>query len=261
MKSSRETYAHIFVIVAIACCVTGATAARAQTDEIQVYDGAIAAPGKLNLMLHKNYTPSGSKVPAFPGAIVANHSLNGVPEWAYGVTDWFEAGVYLPLYSVSSNHDTTINGFKLRALFTVPHAEDRHFFYAANFEFSRNARYWDTRRTTSEIRPIVGWHFHPVDVILNPILDTSYNGVRNLDFAPAERIAYNLPSAWTIAAEEYADYGPVGRFLPSGEVPHQLFGVVDHTFQTVAVEAGVGYGLTGVASRLTMKLMLSRDLN
>ena len=33
------------------------------------------------------------------------------------------------------------------------------------------------------MRPIVGWHLKPVDIIVNPILDTSYDGVKNLDFS------------------------------------------------------------------------------
>lgn len=34
-----------------------------------------------------------------PAVSSRTHSLNGVPEWAYGVAPWFEAGLYLPLYS------------------------------------------------------------------------------------------------------------------------------------------------------------------
>lgn len=41
------------------------TAAQAQTDEIQVYDARIAAPGVFNLTLHVNYTFSGLKAPRF----------------------------------------------------------------------------------------------------------------------------------------------------------------------------------------------------
>ena len=108
----------------------------AQTDEIQVYDGAIAEPGVFNLTWHNNFTPRGPKTPAFPGGLANNQNLNGVTEWAYGVTDWFEAGLYLPLYSISADRGPTINGGKIRLLFAVPHADDRKFFYAANFEFS-----------------------------------------------------------------------------------------------------------------------------
>src|SRR6476661_8332936 len=87
--------------IAIALAATPAIT-FAQTDEIQVYDGAIAEKGKFNLMLHNNFTPKGSKEPAFPGAVVSNHALVGVAEWAYGVTVWFEQGLYLPLYSHST---------------------------------------------------------------------------------------------------------------------------------------------------------------
>jgi hypothetical protein len=83
----------------------------AQTDEIQVYDAEIAEKGKINLMLHNNFTPNGHKTPAFPGGIVSNRAFVGVSEWAYGVTDWFEAGLYLPLYSYSQNLGGSFNGF------------------------------------------------------------------------------------------------------------------------------------------------------
>jgi hypothetical protein len=51
----------------------------AQTDEIQVYDGALAARGRFNLTLHNNFTPDGLTTPAFRGALLADKSLNGVP--------------------------------------------------------------------------------------------------------------------------------------------------------------------------------------
>jgi hypothetical protein len=237
------------------------TTASGQTDEIQVYDAEITAPGKFNLMLHNNFTPDGLKTPAFHGAIIADKSLNGVPEWAYGVTDWFEEGLYLPLYSISKNKGATLNGLKIRELFVVPHAGDRTFFYGVNFESSYNAKHWDQSRFTGEIRPIVGVHLHPVDIIVNPILDTAYNGFKNLDFAPATRVACNLSSNWALAAEEYADFGPLAHFHSTNKQSHQLWAVVDHITKFLNIEAGVGFGLTDASDKVTLKLMLSRDLN
>jgi len=112
----------------------------AQTDEIQVYDAAIAEHRKFNLMVHNNFTPDGRKTPAFPGGVESNGALVGVAEWAYGVTDWFEQGLYLPLYSFSKNDGATYNGFKLRWLFVKPHAAEQKFFYGVNFEFSVNRK-------------------------------------------------------------------------------------------------------------------------
>lgn len=235
--------------------------ASAQTDEIQVYDGGLAPVGTFNLTVHNNFTPKGLSTPAFPGAVVADKSFNGVPEWALGVTPWFEAGLYLPLYSRDKASGFGLDGFKLRALFAVPNADDRKFFYGANFEFSINAHRWDTTRFTSEVRPIIGWHLKPVDIIINPIVDTAYDGLSNLEFVPATRIAYNFSSGWTTAIEEYADFGPVHAFAPRGEQAHQLFGVVDRSWNGWDIEAGVGVGLTDASDRLTLKLILSRDLN
>jgi hypothetical protein len=235
--------------------------ALAQTDEIQVYDGGLAEPGVFNLTWHNNFTPSGEKTPAFPGAVVANRSFNGVTEWAYGVTEWFEAGLYLPLYTHDKSSGWEIDGFKLRTLFAVPHAGDRRFFYGANFEFSVNEKWWEEKRFTSEVRPIVGWHLKPVDIIINPILDTSYDGIKRLVFAPATRVAYGVSSQWTLAAEEYADYGPLNNLASGSQQVHQLYAVVDHSGGGFEIEAGIGVGLTNATDKLTFKLLVAHDFN
>ena len=233
----------------------------AQTDEIQVYDGGLAPVGTFNLTLHNNFTPKGQTTPAFPGAVTADKSWNGVPEWALGVTPWFEAGLYLPLYSRDNTNGFGLDGFKLRALFAVPNAGERRFFYGANFEFSINAHRWDTTRYTSEVRPIIGWHLKPWDIIINPIVDTAYDGLKNLEFVPATRVAYNFASGWAAAAEEYDDFGPLRAFAPRSQQGHQLYGVVDKTWRDWEIEAGAGVGLTDVSDRFTLKLILARDLN
>ncbi|HLK32287.1 MAG TPA: hypothetical protein VKT29_04305, partial [Terriglobales bacterium] len=105
----------IALLLAVFLC---AAPARAQTDEIQVYDAEIEPPGIFNLMIHSNFTPLGRTTAAFPGATVADRSFNGTAEWAYGVTPWFEQGLYLPVYTFySTNQGAVINGFKLRELF------------------------------------------------------------------------------------------------------------------------------------------------
>jgi hypothetical protein len=247
--------ATVFVVL----CVSEASA-FAQSDEIQVYDGGLAPVGTFNLTVHNNFTPRGIRTPAFAGAVVSDKSLNGVPEWALGVTDWFEAGLYMPLYSRDANAGWGLDGFKLRTLFAVPHADDRRFVYGANFEFSFNARRWDTTRFTSEIRPIIGWHLRPVDIIVNPIVDTAYDGLRNMVFAPSLRVAYNFASGWALAVEEYADYGPFHDLHRGAEQSHQLFGVFDTTARGWDIEAGVGAGLTNASDGLTLKLIVARDL-
>ncbi|MEO8360284.1 MAG: hypothetical protein ABI672_09665 [Vicinamibacteria bacterium] len=258
--SSRLRGRCLLASSALALALVLPSLAAAQADEIQVYDGGLAARGTFNLTLHNNYIADGLKTPAFPGAVTADHSWNGVPEFALGVTDWFEAGLYLPLYSRDQKMGFGLDGMKLRALFAAPHGDDRKFVFGANFEFSYNARRWDARRITSEIRPILGWHLKKMDIIFNPIVDTSYDGFGNLEFVPSVRVAFNVAPKWQAAIEEYAGFGRFGDFASRREQSHQLFAVVDHAGKTWDIEAGIGFGLTDASDKLTFKVILARDL-
>ena len=247
-------------VAGLCLAVTLPSLAAAQADEIQVYDGGLAAKGTFNLTLHNNYIAKGLTEPASEGAVVADKSWNGVPEWAFGVTDWFEAGLYLPVYTLDKDLGFGIDGVKLRALFAAPNGDNRKFVYGANFEFSYNAKRWDTTRITSEVRPIIGWHFKTFDLIFNPIIDTAYDGFGNLEFVPAVRVAFNVAPKWQAAVEHYADYGHFNDFHSGEEQAHNIYAVVDHTGKTWDFEFGVGVGLTDASDKLTFKMILARDL-
>jgi hypothetical protein len=146
-------------------------------------------------------------------------------------------------------------------LFAVPKAGKRTFFYGANFEFSFNAKQWDAKRFTSEIRPIVGWHLGDTVIIVNPILDNAYIGLKNLDLAPAERIAHKFTHNWTLGLEEYGDYGAVHSLSTFHNQAHQFYFIADRMVKGIDVEAGVGIGVTANTDKLRLKLILSRDLN
>ena len=165
----------------------------------------------------------------------------------------------------SSNYGSTINGFKIRELFARPNAHDHTFFYAANFEFSLNHHYWESRTISSEIRPIVGLHLHPWDLIYNPIVDTDYTGgLGNLQYNPSGRVAYNINDRWAVAAEEYDGFGPLNGFLPLSKQFHEVWATTDYSsskFLGLNIETGAGYGLTAASDKWTLKLMLSRNLN
>lgn len=150
------------------------------------------------------------------------------------------------MYTIhSEERGGTINGFKIRELFVRSHAHDHTFFYGVNFEFSVNQLYWEPKRFTSEIRPIIGVHLHPVDIIFNPIVDTQYTGgFGNLEFVPATRVAYNVNDKWAAAIEEYADCGPLRHFLPGNDQFHEVWAVTDRTSKFLSLETGVGFGVT-----------------
>src|SRR6202162_904371 len=160
------------------------------TDEIQVYNAGIAAPGQFTIQQHLNYVANGLKTPGFPGGLVSDHSLNGTPEFAYGVTDWWEVGLYLPF--AIQDQKFLSDSFKLRTLFVSPHADQRDFFYGVNLEFSNTTPPFSQTRFTLEVRPIIGVRNADYEFIVNPIIDAGFGRLGELDFAPAARLARKL---------------------------------------------------------------------
>jgi hypothetical protein len=74
------------------------------------------------------------------------------------------------------------------------------------------------------------------------------------------RVAYNLSDKWAVAIEEYDGFGPLRDFVPSNWQFHETWAVIDRKGGFLNVETGVGVGWSGGADKLTLKLMLSRDL-
>jgi hypothetical protein len=259
LGAARVGFVPIFAVLFF-CIGAWNRHAEAETDEIQVYTAEINEPGEFTLQLHTNYTPSGRREPDFPGGLVPHHTFNSALEWAYGTRDWLELGMYLPVYSVTEGGHLLWDAAKLRTLFALPHADERPFFYGINFELSYNTRRWEQHRFTGEIRPIVGGRIGPIDLIANPILDTSFNGFNKLDFAPAERIAYHFSKIWTGAVEHYADYGAVEHFLSGSQRMQILFAVIDYDKDPNHIEFGVGHGFTHGSDLLVIKLMITREI-
>ena len=238
-----------------------ALASPAQADdEIQVYNAEIAKVGEWTVQQHLNYAIQGRREPDFPGGLIPNHALNGTPEFAQGITPWWEWGFYIP-WAVDESGRLYSNAAKIRTLFASPDAEKREFFYGINFEFAYATRKFSETRWTGEIRPIIGWRKGDYEFIVNPILDLSFGRAGEVEFAPAVRFAKKVAEEFQIGVEYYANVGPVGNFLPLREQEHNIYGVVDFKVGVVDVNFGIGYGLTSPGSdRWMAKMILGTDL-
>ncbi len=240
----------LYMLAGAALWVVLAQPARA-VDEIQVYNAGIAAPGQFTIQQHLNYVGIGSKEPPFPGGLVSHHSINGTPEFAYGVTDWWEVGLYLPF--AIQDRQFLSNSFKLRTLLVSPNAEQRNFFYGVNFEFSNTTPKFSQTRFVLEIRPIIGIRNADYEFIVNPIVDIGFGKNGEADFAPAARLARKLRPDLFVGLEYYADFGEIGNFLKPADQQHTLFAVTDFKLGVLDVNFGVGYGLTSGSDRFVVK--------
>jgi hypothetical protein len=223
-------------------------------DEIQVYNAGIAEVGQWTYEQHLNFAAVG-QTPEFPGGFTSNHSLQGTPEFAYGITDWWEGGFYLP-FAVTGTGEFLSDGAKIRSLFVTPNADKRNFFYGVNFELGYEMPQFSPTPWALEIRPIIGIRNKEWEFIVNPIVDVSCGPPGEADFAPAARLARNLGQDRFIGLEYYSDFGKIGNFLPLQQQSQQLYAVTDFKVNTVDVELGVGYGFTAGSDRLMFKAII-----
>jgi hypothetical protein len=250
-------YAALATVVVIAVFVSARTAFGADQvhDEIQVYNAEIASVGQWTYQQHLNYAAVGQNQPEVSGGFSSNHALQGTPEFAYGITDWWEAGFYLP-FAVSGEGQFLSDGAKIRSLFVVPDAAKRSFFYGINFELGYELPRFSSTPWGLEIRPIIGVHNTEWEFIVNPIVDVSFGAGGEADFAPAVRLARNLGEDRFIGLEYYADFGKIGSFLPLQQQNQQLFAVTDFKINKIDVELGAGYGFTPGSDRFALKAIL-----
>src|ERR1700680_4961702 len=241
-----------FLLAGAALLVPGQPAHA--TDEIQVYNAGIAAVGQFTIQQHLNYTAVGLKDQPFPGGLVSNHAINGTPEFAYGVTDWWEVGLYLPF--AIQDQQFLSNAFKLRTLFVAPNADKRDFFYGLNLEFSNTTPKFSQTRFTLEVRPIIGVRNADYEFIFNPIVDAGFGKLGELDFAPAARLARKVGQDTFLGLEYYGDLGEIGHFAKLADQQHTLFVVTDFKLGVLDVNFGVGYGLTPASDRWVIKTIL-----
>jgi len=251
----RDLKLHLCVVALVAAFWSRhALAADQVHDEIQVYNAEIAEVGQWTYEQHFNYAAVGQTQPEVPGGFSSNHSLQGTPEFAYGITDWWEGGFYIP-FAVSDGQFLS-DGAKIRSLFVVPDAAKRSFFYGVNFELGYEMPRFAATPWGLEIRPIIGVRNSQWEFIANPIVDVSFGSGGEADFAPALRLARNLGNDWYVGLEYYGDFGKIGDLLPLEEKSQQLFAVTDFKAGVVDVELGVGYGFTGGSDRLVAKAII-----
>ena len=245
-----------WLVLGVMAALPSGTHPAHAVDEIQVYTGDIAEVGQFSIQHHFNYAFSGRKEPDFPGGLVPNRALNATPEFAWGVTDWFELGLYMP-WAIDGGGHFLSNAFKLRTLIVTPNADKKNFFYGLNLEYDFPNAPFSQTHFAMEVRPIIGWRNEPWEFIINPIFDLGFGTLGDIDFVPAARLGRKIAEDFTLALEWYSEFGAPGAFLPLQQQQQQLFAVVDFNIGPIEVDFGIGYGLTSGSDRWLAKTILT----
>jgi hypothetical protein len=92
----------------------------------------------------------------------------------------------------------------------------------------------------------------------NPVLGWDMSGTNKSSRPEGE---LQLKAAWEImrgisfGPEYYADFGQLGRALPSAAQDHSLYAAIDIDLKPWVFNAGLGRGLSSAADRWTLKFI------
>ncbi len=252
--------------LAFAALAAAAPAAAVDRFEIQVYGPDLNEPGHLGVELHLNYTPDGSRAPAFAGAIPLDRTFHATLEPALGVTEWLELGAYVQSLA-APGRGYRYGGSKLRAKMVLPRRLTGDFFLGLNVEVGRVPREVEEDQWANEFRPILGWSDGRLLVAVNPIFGYALSGPNRfrIELEPAAKVAVNTQRGFALGVEYYADLGFASDVRPLSAQEHLLLGVLDLVEPAGAppspweVNVGVGAGLTGGSEpRWIVKAILGR---
>jgi len=233
-------------------------------DEIQVYVDDLNDPGKYGLQLHLNSTPSGRTAPDYQGESVAAHATRFTFEPSYGLTPNLEAGAYLP-FVLEPGGSLRAAGFKIRLKWVPlrPAKEGSGFFAGANGELGQVQTRYESNRRSFELRPILGWRNADWLLATNPTLTFVLRGPDTSSppgFEPSYKVSRTVARGIATGLEYYTDVGPISDIEPASEQKRVLYWAIDIDRKPWNINFGIGRGMTTVADRWTVKMIIDIPL-
>lgn len=231
-------------------------------DEIQVYDDAINAKGESSLELHVNSTPRGIQTPSYPGEVMSNNGVRVTPEFAYGLGNNLEAGLYISYVNYDSKFQYAATKLRMKWL---PYQEEHGdaLFAGVNVEISNVQPQFDQSRYNSEARFIVGKHFDEWLILFNPIfgMPLSQPYVHQAPyFSTATRISREVSQDLALGVEYYSNLNQINQPIKYQNTEQMGFLMMYYDGKPIAFQAGIGKGFSNSTDSLTLKAIFSIPL-
>jgi hypothetical protein len=249
--------AKILAGAAMVAILGSAGVARAADEEIQVYQDEMSKKGQFGLDVHLNYVAQNTAPLDYTGQQPSVYRTRITPEWAYGVTDHIELGLYLPLMTVQANR-LSILGEKMRIKWIPTTPDKQGLFWGANFELGKVEKSLDINPWNAELKGIVGWRGDRWTVGFNTNIDWAVSGPEK---APASiqfatKVAYKVNEKLSLGVESYDGAGDFHTPLQFNGWGHQIYGVADASIGKWDLNLGVGYGYSGEPDSWTIKAVI-----
>ena len=243
-------------LLVAAALLAAAPPALAAPEEIQVYLDDLNAPGRFGLDVHANLVTTGQALSDYAGEQQSRHRLRITPEFAFGLTQDLEAGLYLPLATIDGAGRIGVDGAKVRLKFIAPKPAGQTWFWGANVEVGVVDRGLDANPWNTEVKGILGRRWGRWTVAVNTNFDVKLSGP---EAAPpsleiATRMTYAVSPIWTVGVESFNGAGELRRL--GGLAEHSTFVVVDRSFGRWDLEVGAGAGYGANRAGLILKAII-----
>ncbi len=217
--------------------------AHAVDDEIQVYIDDMNKPGEFGVETHVNYVLEGEEQASYADGSPSHHMLQMTPEFSYGITPNWEAGMYVPV-AYEENGNLYGNGLRLRMKYIATPAEASNMFWGMNVEYGYSAPRVAESAWGMELRPILGYHDDVWLLSFNPILnmDMSENFNHTPQFEPALKVSHKVNESLQAGLEYYGEYGYTNELLPQERRINYLYAAFDYEKDDFEVNFGIGRG-------------------
>lgn len=228
----------------------------ASADEIQVYDQAINNIGELNVDVHINYVSSGIKTADYNGEIPAHHSFRVTPEFAYGVNNNFEAGLYVPvLRDADGKWYSELARVRLKY---IGDNREHGFYWGLNFELGPSTTRTSEERWNLETRPIFGHISDDWNLTVNPIIGLTLSGNSHVPgFSPAFKVSRKATENTWVSIEHYSDFGDTNQMKSQSQ---ETYLTADTEILGHGVNIGVGHGWIETSNDTTLKAIVNIPL-
>ena len=258
LKLPQNIHVLMFGVLAAFSCALFSSIAFAAPDEIQVYTDDINVPGDYGVELHVNYVMDGLKQPGYEGESPSHRMLQTTPEFSYGITKNWEAGMYVPV-AREENGNLYGNGLRLRMKYIATPEAGSNMFWGLNTEIGFSKLRVSESAWGMELRPIIGYRSDSWLLSFNPILNMnlSSNFSRQPQFEPALKVARKVAEGVQAGFEYYGGYGYANSLLPANERTHYLYAAVDIEKNNFDINLGIGRGDSNASDSWIAKAIIA----
>ncbi len=194
----------------------------------------------------------------YAGGSPSHHMLQTTPEFSYGISKNWEAGMYVPV-SYEENGNLYGNGLRLRMKYIATPATDSKIFWGLNVEYGySNLRVADSE-WGMELRPIIGYRTDNWLFSFNPILSMDLSGNLNQSpqFEPAFKVARTVAEGMQAGLEYYGEYGYANNMLPAAERANYLYAAMDIVKHGFDINFGIGRGDSNASDTWIAKAIIA----